>query len=207
MLYEYIIENYTAGEPIFMVDIQLKGMSEVNMRQQFKVLTDSGRLARYEQGIYYIPKESRLKGAGRPGADTIAYYKYIARQERIMGYYSGYTLANQIGISTQVPSKIEIVSNAISAKKRDVMIGNRVFVLRHSPTLINEENYRTLQLLDLLKCLDKYADMDVTTVKEKLITFIKVNQITRELLDKYISAFPDATYRHLYEMRLDYVLT
>lgn len=207
MLYEYILENYIAGEPVFMTDIQIEGMSEVNLRQQFKVLTDIGRLARYEQGIYYIPKESRLKGAGGPGADMIAYYKYISRQKQTMGYYSGYTFANQIGISTQVPNKIEIVSNAVSAKKRDVMIGNRVFIVRHSHTPVSEENYKTLQLLDLLKNLDKYADMDVDTVKEKLVAFIKTNKITRELLDNYISAFPDSTYRHLYEMRLDYVLT
>lgn len=57
MLYEYIIENYAIGEPIFISDIQITGLSEVNLRQQFKVLTDTGKIVRYSQGIYYIPKK------------------------------------------------------------------------------------------------------------------------------------------------------
>lgn len=206
MLYEYIIENYAIGEPIFISDIQITGLSEVNLRQQFKVLTDTGKIVRYSQGIYYIPKKSKLKGTNHPGADTIAYYKYISRGNHINGYYSGYTFANQLGILTQVPSKVEIVSNLMSAKKRDVVIGSRSFIVRKPSTPINEENYRILQLLDLLKNLDKYADEDNVLVKEKLAAFVQNNKITRNALDEYISNFPDSTYRHLYEMRLDYVL-
>lgn len=56
MLYEYLVSHYDAGEPVFISDIKIRGMSEVNLRQQFKVLTDSGMLMRYENGIYYIPK-------------------------------------------------------------------------------------------------------------------------------------------------------
>lgn len=58
MLYDYLIRQYKAGEPIFCMDIEIDGMSEVNLRQQFKVLADSGKLIRYEKGIYYIPKKT-----------------------------------------------------------------------------------------------------------------------------------------------------
>ena len=206
MLYEYLKENYADGEPIFVSDIVIEGMSDVNLRQQFKVLTDSGRLSRYEKGIYYMPKKSRLKGSVGPGADMVAYYKYISRNSQVDGYYSGYTFANYLGLSTQVPMKIEIVSNNMVAKKRDIVIGNRTFVIRRPITKVTKENDKVLQLLDLLKNLDLYVDDDNDRAADLLEKYIRINQINRECVDSYISQYPDVTFRHFYEMRLDYVL-
>ena len=49
-------------------------------------------------------------------ADTVARYKYVSRGGKVDGFYSGNTFANQLGISTQVPNKVEIVSNNMAAK-------------------------------------------------------------------------------------------
>ena len=51
MLYKYIYDNYSPGEPIIASDIDI-GLTEVNKRRQFKLLTDSGKLSRFENGIY-----------------------------------------------------------------------------------------------------------------------------------------------------------
>lgn len=206
LLYEYLVTHYEAGEPIFTIDVEISGMSEVNLRQQFKVLTDSGRLARYEKGVYYIPRKTRLKGTGAPSADVVAYYKYISRNSQVNGYYSGHTFANQIGLSAQVPCKIEIVSNNIAAKRREISIGRRAFVVRKSEINVTAENYKVLQLLDLLKNLDRYIDDDAAGAAEKLADYVKRSRITRADVDKYISSYSDSVFRHFYEMRLDYVL-
>ena len=68
-------------------------------------------MKRYEKGIYYIPKETRLNSASAPNPETVAKCKYIARNGKTDGFYSGSTFANFIGISLQVPMKKEIVSN------------------------------------------------------------------------------------------------
>lgn len=206
MLYEFLLNNYRAGEPIFISDIQINGISEVNLRQQFKVLTDSGKLVRYENGIYYIPKTSRLKGNGGPSADTVAYYKYISRGSRVEGYYSGHTFANQLGLSVQVPQRVEIVSNNIAAKRREVSIGKRTYIVRKAGVMVTEENYMVLQLLDLLKNLDEYAD-DTNLASERLAEHVKRCNMQRVDVDRYISDYPDVTYRYFYEMGLEYVLT
>lgn len=206
MLYEFLLHNYTQGEPIFLSDIKLDGMSEVNLRQQFKVLTDSGKLVRYENGIYYIPKKSRLKGGGAPAADTVAYYKYISRGKGMEGYYSGYTFANQLGLSAQVPYKVEIVSNNIAAKRREVSIGKRTYIVRKARIPVTEDNYRVLQLLDLLKNLEVYTEQDQSCTAERLAEYVRRSKIKRANVDQYISDYPDAVFRHFYEMRLEYVL-
>ena len=206
MLFEFLLNNYNAGEPIFLSDIKIHGMSEVNLRQQFKVLTDSGKLIRYEHGIYYIPKKTRLNGADGPAADTVAYYKYISRGNGVEGYYSGHTFANQIGLSAQVPRKVEIVSNNIAAKRREVAIGKRTYIVRRSEILITEENYKTLQFLDVLKNLDVYTDDDNERIPERLAEYVKRCSLKRADIDQYISCYPDSTYRYFYEMGLEYVL-
>ena len=56
MLLDYLISNYEKGEPIFLTDITIEGMTEENIRYHLKKLTDAGEISRYEAGVYYIPK-------------------------------------------------------------------------------------------------------------------------------------------------------
>lgn len=81
----------------------------------------------------------------------VARYKYVSRGGKVDGFYSGNTFANQLGISTQVPNKVEIVSNNMAAKIREIPIGKRTFIVRRPVVPVNDENVYVLQLLDLLK--------------------------------------------------------
>jgi hypothetical protein len=204
MLFEYIKENYKPGEPIFLQDIKIEGMSDASIRQRMKKLTETGEIIRYEQGIYYIPGMSRLKGGVTLAPDTVARYKYISRMGRIMGYYAGYTLANKMGISVQVPFKEEITSNNIAAIVREVSIGNRVYIVRRAPVEVNEGNHLVLQLLELLKDIDEYSD-DERNARQQMTDYIRRFQITRDAVDRYIGFFPLKVYKSIYEMRLDNV--
>ena len=58
-LYEYLISNYKPNEPIFVSDLHLS-ISDANLQQMFNLLCDSGKIKRFDIGIYYLPKESRL---------------------------------------------------------------------------------------------------------------------------------------------------
>lgn len=46
IVYNYILDNYEAGEPIFSVDIVINGVSDETVRQQLKRLTDRGNNSR-----------------------------------------------------------------------------------------------------------------------------------------------------------------
>ena len=84
MLLEYLQINYEVNEPIFLSDIDLP-VSDTNLRQMFKVLCDSGKIQRYDTGIYYIKGSSRLKGGTNISASEVARCKYISRKNRIEG--------------------------------------------------------------------------------------------------------------------------
>lgn len=206
MLFEYLKEHYKEAEPIFLDDIHLNGIRRDNFLQQVKTLADTGKIKRYEKGIYYIPKKTRFRSAAGPSSEVLARYKYISRGLDIYGYYSGGTFANMIGISMQVPMKKEITSNHTAAIVREVTIGNQPFIIRKTIIKICEKNVKVLQLLELLKNLNNYLDIDCDEAREKLKYYLLENRITKDDVDKYIRAFPDSTFRYYYEMRLDHVL-
>ena len=72
MLYEFLKNNYKEAEPIFFSDIVIKGITKSAVNQQLKKLCNEGKLQKYENGIYYLPKKSRLKTSVGVNADTVA---------------------------------------------------------------------------------------------------------------------------------------
>lgn len=201
MLYEYLKANYKSNEPIFVSDVDLP-VSDTNLRRMFKDLCDSGKVVRFDKGIYYIPKQSRLKGGVPLGTDTVVRAKYIIRKGKIEGYYSGYTFANQLGITTQVPYVTEVVSNNASSRFRELDLKGRRVVLRKPRITITEENFRVLQLLDLLSNVTQYADEDIEDVARRVKDYMKKEGIDREKVDKYVGEYPDRIYKNMYEMRI-----
>ena len=201
MLWEYITDNYDQGEPIIASDIEI-GLSESNKRRQFKILVDSGKLKRFDNGIYYIPKKSKLGGEVCIPPDVFVQKKYVARNNRILGYYSGYTFANQIGISTQVPYIQEIVTNEIGNPIKRLNLNGRTFVIRKARTQLTETNVKVLQLLDLLKDIEMYSELDRDELRECLLKYINNNKITKALVDMYLPLFPDKIYKSIYETRI-----
>lgn len=201
MLYEYLKANYKPNEPIFVSDVALP-VSDTNLRRMFKDLCDSGKVVRFDKGIYYIPKQSRLKGGVPLGTDTVVRAKYIIRKGKIEGYYSGYTFANQLGITTQVPYVTEVVSNNARSRFRELDLKGRRVVLRKPRITITEENFRVLQLLDLLSNVTQYADEDIEDVARRVKDYMKKEGIDRENVDKYVGEYPDRIYKNMYEMRI-----
>ena len=206
MLYEYLVENYKPYEPILAADIDI-GINGNSLRPKLKELCDTGKLCRYEAGVYYLPGKVNLKGLTPVSASTVARCKYVSQKGKVKGYYSGYTFANQIGLSLQVPYVQEIVTNETSAKVREIDIGGQKFLLRKPKAFITEENCFVLQFLDFLSDIDKYIDGTAAEVLSKLKKLIKEKKITKELVDKYIKFYPTKVYKNLYMTGVVYAIT
>ena len=205
LLYEYLKENYVMGEPIFASDINIPDMTEENLRYHLKRLTDDGIICRFEPGIYYFPKTSILGEKMLLSADTVAVHKYIMRRGKRVGYYSGYTLANRMGLSTQVPFTEEITSNYAPAPVRELTIKNRKFIVRRPAVEITEENVMVLQFLDCLKDVDKCAEEELDICGQILTKYAKEHGITKVMIDKFIEKYPVKIYKAIYETGVEYV--
>ena len=206
VLYNYIREHYKEAEPIFFSDLEREDITRSALNQQLKKLCDKGLLEKYDVGVYFIPKKTLLNSTIGPNADMVARYRFISKGNNIDGFYGGNSFANQIGISTQVPQVIEIVSNNTNSSDREVRIGNRRFYVKKPIVQITKENVYVLQMLELLKNLDAYLDYSYEEAREKFAEYISFHGIKRSDVDMYIRKYPVATFKYYYELGLDYVL-
>lgn len=206
MLYEYIKQQYKEAEPIFFSDLERQDISKSALNQQLKKLCDKGLLMKYDTGVYYLPKMTLLHSVVGPNADMVARYRFISKGDNIDGFYGGNSFANQIGITTQVPRVVEIVSNNTNSSNREVKIGNRRFYVRKPVVPITKDNVYVLQMLELLKNLDVYLDYSYAEAKEKFAEYISIHGIKKSDVDCYIRKYPVVTFKYYYELELDHVL-
>ena len=114
---------------MFINKIQMEGISDNAIRQYFKRMLKSGDLARFDTGIYYLPKASRLLKKSYLDPMKVIVRKYIQSTTEIYGYFAGAIFANQIGLTTQMPETLEIVTSKEATKGRNVSIGSQT--VRH----------------------------------------------------------------------------
>ena len=206
MLYNYIKEQYKEAEPIFLSDLLRTNITESVLNQQLKELCENGLLQQYDEEVYFIPKKSKLNFTVGPNADMVARYRFISKGDNVDGFYAGNTFANQIGISTQVPYVIEIVSNNV-ADDGEILIGNRRFVVRKPVVPVTKENVHVLQMLDLLVKLDAYLDYTYEEAREKFAEYISIYRITKRDVDLYINQYPESAFEYFNKLELSRILT
>ena len=122
MLKTYLMENYGYNEPIFLNDLTIQGLSENAVRQAVKRLVANGFLERYDNGIYYIPKRDGLLGKSYLDPSLVIMRKYIQSKSEIYGYVTGESFANQLGLTTQMPAVIEVVTNREATNGRTITV-------------------------------------------------------------------------------------
>lgn len=206
MLYNYIKTHYKEAEPIFLSDLLRTNITEPDLNQQLKELCEKDLLQQYDEEVYFIPKKTTLNSIIGPNADMVARYRFISKGDNVDGFYAGNTFANQIGISTQVPQVIEIVSNNVS-DNGEVLIGNRRFAVRKPIVPITKENVYVLQMLELLVKLDAYLDCSYEENREKFAEYISIHGITKSDVELYMKEYPKSTLKYYYELELDKILT
>lgn len=204
MLFEYLREIYGENEPIFVSDIEYNGMSDNYIRQQVKKLTDAGLLKRYDTGIYFIPKKSIFKSGTQLSMNRVIERKYLQDKNERCGYVSGVAFANQLGITTQVSMICEVVTNKATNDRREITLANSRVIIRRPRTPVNEQNYRILQFLDLMKDIDYFAEVTGEELQKCLCAYLEANSIRFADLEKYLGYYPDKIYRNLFETRLLY---
>ena len=101
-LYEYLLDNYKENEPIFLADLQIDGMTRTNVRQQVKKLADTGKVRRFDNGIYFLPQKTFFKTGSRLAPEKVLVCKYLRDKDKRCGYVSGLMFFNQMGLTTQV---------------------------------------------------------------------------------------------------------
>lgn len=107
------------GELLLPVDFQELGSSEAVRLSLFR-LEKKDFIVRVAQGIYVRPKESSLIGKLTPSAEEVA--EAIAKRDRIRTVPTGSYALNALGLSTQVPMNIVLLTDG---SPREIKVGKR----------------------------------------------------------------------------------
>lgn len=200
MFYDYLLQTFGKNEPIFVSDISYSGMTENNIRQQLLYCVNSGRLRRYDTGIYYIPEESIFKSGCQLSQNSVIEKKYLLSGNERFGYISGLNFANMIGITSQVPASCEVVTNKASKEYRETCLASAKIILRKPRVEINASNFKTLQFLDLLKDIDLYSEFEGKELTEKVKSYMNKAGITFSELERFLVLYPDKIYRNMFKV-------
>jgi len=120
---EYTIEVAIKSKPrgflLFPEDFTGKGSAE-SIRKALQNLKEKKVIKQVAHGIYVRPKISEIIGEIMPSAEEVA--QGIAKRDRIRTVPTGVYALNALGLSTQVPMKIVLLTDGSS---RIVKVGKR----------------------------------------------------------------------------------
>lgn len=204
MLKSYLLENYGYNEPIFLNDLKIEGLSENAVRQSVKRLVAKGFLERYDNGIYYIPKTGGLLEKSYLDPLLVIMRKYVRNKYETYGYITGLSFVNQLGLTTQMPAVIEIVTNTEATNGRTVMVGSQKVRVKKSAVPVSNNNAELLQLLDCIVQAEKYTELSLKETVDTILSYVRQKRFTKEQLSEVSYAINGATAKKLIEWGIIY---
>lgn len=206
ILIEYI-NKCPYDEPIFIEEIKdyFKKIIQDNFENIFKNiyvyinrLVKEQKLFQFIKGIYYKPIRGKF-GNKLLNINKVIEKKYICDSKGQKGYFTGAYLFNKIGLTTQIPQKILIVTNECP-NANDYNNKNLGVVIRKPKIKINDDNYKYLQLFDLLINKDNIK-IETDDEREIIYKFIKDNELYLEKIFKYANMLNNMKpIKKLYEL-------
>ena len=204
MLKAFLMENYGYNEPIFLNDLVVEGLSENAVRQSVKRLAANGFLERYDSGIYYIPKRGGLLGKSYLDPYLVIMRKYVQNKSETYGYVTGISFAYQLGLTTQMPAVIEVVTNREATNGRMTTIGTQKVRIKKPTVTISDSNAELLQLLDSIGQAEKYTELSMEDTIDTMISYVKQKRFTKKQLSEVSSVLTGATAKKMIEWGMIY---
>lgn len=201
------IDEFPYDEPIFIEEIKdyLKKYIKDNFDNVFKNiyvyinrLVKDNKIVQFIKGIYYKPLKGTF-GYKPLNINKVIDKKYIHDYNGQKGYFSGAYLFNKMGLTTQIPKEMLIVTNECP-NANDYNNKNLGVVIRKPKIEINDDNYKYLQLFDILVNKDNIK-IETENEKEIIYKFIKDNKLEFEKIFEYANRINNLKpIKRLYEL-------
>ena len=155
-------------------------VNEVNNKEavikSLNRMAASGKISKLSKGKFYKP-ENTVFGALQPNQYQVV-KDLLEEDGKTIGYLTGYSIYNQLGLTTQVSSTIQIGKNEVRSKfKRERYT---ISFIKQKNT-ITKDNIPFLQVLDAVRYIKKIPDTSIDAACIRLLNIVK------ELSDKDVS--------------------
>jgi hypothetical protein len=127
----------------------------------------SGKIAKLSKGKYYKPENTPFGNLQPKQAQVVK--DLLEDNGRITGYLTGYSIYNQLGLTTQVSNTIQIGKNEIrpNFKRERYTIS---FIKQKN--IITKENILLLQILDAIRYIKKIPDASIELSCRRLLAIL-----------------------------------
>lgn len=149
----------------------------------------SGKISKLSKGKYYKPEKTNFGELTPPQYQIVK--DLLENDGKIIGYLTGFSIYNQLGLTTQVSNLIQIGRNEVRpAVKRERYT---ISFIRQRNT-ITKENIPLLQLLDAIRYIKKIPDSTLSTVCNRLLILVdKLSESEEKTIVRLSQKYPPAT--------------
>ncbi len=164
-------------------------VNEVNNKEavikSLNRMAASGKISKLSKGKFYKP-ENTVFGALQPNQYQVV-KDLLEEDGKTIGYLTGYSIYNQLGLTTQVSNTIQIGKNEVRSKfKRERYT---ISFIKQKNT-ITKDNIPFLQVLDAARYIKKIPDTSIDAACIRLLNIVK------ELSDKDVSTLIRLTQKY-----------
>ena len=166
-----IVRNTISRLPNAYVFTYMDFNPEVNEREAIikalNRMVATGEIIKLSKGKYYKPKETVF---GRVSPDQYQVVKdFLGKGDKRIGYLTGYSVFNKLGLTTQISNTIQIGRN----ETRPALIRGmyKISFVKQKNT-ITENNIPLLQILDAIRFIRKVPDTTINNSCQRLLTIV-----------------------------------
>lgn len=158
------INKFPFGFVFTPADFPIDPGKQASVNRILNNMVVSGEVRRLSKGRFYKPKITQF---GELPPDTYQIVKdLIEKNGKTIGYLTGYSAFNDLGLTTQVPFTLQIgVSNEKKAIQRDMY--KISFIKQKNP--ITKENIPLLRLLDSIRFFKNIPDTTPDKAASRLL--------------------------------------
>ncbi len=113
-----LYDDFGNNEPIIIKEIDSENRYDIDkdsFRKYLSRLHEEDKIERFDNGIYYFATLNQyFNEKSKLSENKVIEKKYIRDDNVVYGYITGYSFVNYLGLTTQVPQVIEIVTGKIS---------------------------------------------------------------------------------------------
>lgn len=152
-------------------------------------LAKTNKIIRLSKGKYYKPEDT-VFGSLKPSLEQTV-KDLLEKGDKVIGYLTGYSIYNKLGLTTQVSNTIQIGRNEIrTAFKRDYYTISFI----KQKNVITKENIPLLQILDAIRYIKQIPDTTIERSCNRFVCIIaSLSESEKKLLMKLSQKYPPAT--------------
>ena len=155
-------------------------------------LTAAGDLRRIDRGLYDRPRKNQL--TGHPTVpDYRAVIRAVTRRDQVRAVVDGMTAANDLGLTTAIPARIEVLADA---RLKPIKLGNQEIRFKSAaPSRLYWANRPAMRVVQALHWMQDILAQDserqrIQTTLRRLLADPRHGQAIRDDLCAGLSALP-----------------